>query len=432
MRKIKTDLILRCCILAAIIGSISACAKNSPVKLSFASVGNNALYIDIAKAASGKYVVTQISNVSGMIKLNDLSPAFNTGDIACAGGGQFDSFLNIPDCVKLEENFRTMKMNIGAYKTQWYRYSAFDAGAYTKAVNEALSSSQLNREVIIRDYDSYVQTYQTKARSMFELQKKRYNDNWKNTLVVFQVRDDSGFYRDELKSSLINLSSEVKLASGPLPYKDNTSGSETAFRELYASAEKKLAKYEADLNKYADNFTVSLPSVKALFENIGYTASLPATANIRNIDGGQVVPIEVVIESKKISKQISNMYPEFSLSDNTITLSFNGRSLVIHNLSDGFVKVSSISVYYNQIISTTNYDQNKIIQLPPRSKMKDPIGIAQLASSEMQSAANMNMTAEQAKRDKLRFGFAVNYSISGKDKTLFSEKEYSLESILSK
>lgn len=333
-------------LLVTVIASTTACGfgpKQGPVELpTYRVIGNNPLFIDIEKNSAGEYVVPRFSNVTGMVKLNDLSPILETKDVACAGKKQFNSFLNVPECTKLKETFRDMKMNIGAYETPWYRYSTFDGATFTQAMNDALRNSKIDRQALLDSYDAYIQSSQDKAKSLYEQRKKQYEDIWSRIRFDFQIKDKSGYYSNELHNTMQSKISRTG-GNGPRPYVNNFTGSKEDFLDLLTKGDKQLKDYEMELRNSAESYNVATYKLKLAFEEKGYKIVMADTMDIRATDENMVVPVEITIESKSFSK----IYPPFTAKDKHVTLEFDGGKLAISNLSADYVKIMSVSVYYD-------------------------------------------------------------------------------------
>lgn len=414
-------------VLLMLAGIISSCGfgpRTVPITLTYPVVGKSPLYIDIGKDAAGKYQVIRISNEKGMIKLNDLYPTFNTKDVACSTGTQFNAILNVPECKNREETFRTMKMYAGGYQTSEYMYTTFNTSAYSTAVNEAIKNSNLNREAVLQEYDRYVQNYHEPAGQAYDKYSKLYSDNVKRIKYVFKVEDRSGYYSEALNEELPGKT--VIISKGPVRYLDIYTGSQSDLRGFYANAEKRLAEYVATQSKASDNITISLSDAKRFLESRGYVVSMPGSIDARSTNGNVAAVAEIVVEARRFN----NVYPQFSAEDKKLGLVFDGRKVTLRNLSDDFIKVLSISVYYDKIIGTLTLHQGSEMQLPPRSVLANTVDIESLVTNDIRRAATRTVTKAAARKDKLTFGFAVKYSDGNNEKTLFSSKEIDLQSVI--
>lgn len=120
--------------------------------------------------------------------------------------------------------------------------------------------------------------------------------------------------------------------------------------------------------------------------------------------------------------------PVFDNGNTAISVHFDGDKLIITNKTTEFITVKTVSTYYNNQISTLK-DANK--EYAPESTDRDGILKYLLFSNDMnKSGEYIFKDQEKVKLGSTTFGFAIKYSINGKDYNLYKVNTYQNSSLI--
>ncbi|NPB08637.1 MAG: hypothetical protein GXN96_06890 [Aquificae bacterium] len=128
-----------------------------------------------------------------------------------------------------------------------------------------------------------------------------------------------------------------------------------------------------------------------------------------------------------LHKKFVNVFPKYKAEDEIIGVYSDGSSFVFTNKTDKYVKVTIISVYYNDSIAVTPL--HKPIEMAPYSRTK-PFKIDGFVNSEILKLSTYNLTKEKALNTNFLFGVAVKYVFLNQEKTLYSSRTYNLYRVL--
>lgn len=427
------------------------------------------LYGELQKV-DGKYVYSSISDNAGGNYAANIESMTKAGAVRPSSGcmnfifGLAGDCYNTDDFYKSHFDFGATLMGYGATMGLMPVFTlfgvfgnkdVFDAEAFTKACQEATINSGVNVQQAIDKYDDYLKTANQLTSKYIDYGNTSYSkldDKYLSKYNIFydslrlnpKLIDDSGFNKDE---NLLNaLNRQVKITKNPLPSRPLTS---KTYYSRFSSEPSKIfstldglitsaqAQFEADLSKlnkdvaqYEEELKTGTKDVKIVHSSqvkVGeYTIdiSVPETVEYSNNVG---IPVRYVIKSK----DFHSVFPRYSNEDNNIKVVSDGKDLRIVNKTKGFVQIKTVSVYYNNDISTFSFPN--ALELAPEAT-KTGLSLADLCNGKVASDAEYpEMTAATAKKVTLNYGLAVKYSIIDQniDKTLYSNSSYNLYKVLS-
>jgi len=177
-----------------------------------------------------------------------------------------------------------------------------------------------------------------------------------------------------------------------------------------------------DLNNIG--FTVLISPVTSDFD----VAIEPKNYNLKfNAEGYLLKPAITII-----SKSFKNIYPVYANEDAAIRMEFDGNDEIrFINKTNNFIQIKSISIYYNDEISTSNLSTP--IELPPRAITKEYLSVNKYVLSNVKKFTNYkDMTRDNAANRLISFGFAIKYKLSDQniDKSLYKQNNYNLLQVL--
>lgn len=122
-----------------------------------------------------------------------------------------------------------------------------------------------------------------------------------------------------------------------------------------------------------------------------------------------------------VDKVKFNYLPEYFFNkDKSISIEVNNKSMNIVNLTNNYINIESVSMYYNDNIKTI---KNLNLKLPPQSVEKN----YNISSLEHY---NNKLIEVKSKNQKVNYGFAISYYNQDVDKrnTLYKTKNYTINS----
>jgi len=402
MRQIMKFLILAFLILSSLLG----CATSTPRQISVKTEGgieHNVIigYRDQSSLPSGYHVLIEEGNSGWFINkisekpilnrqnskqeilyineaLNYVQPYFEKVEVF--NGITFECTPLLDDKRSYTPcNSRLMTVNVGMSIGKNIISAVTTLGLASgthKAIDtEKISNiiQQTNLITKIREYQQHCDTSKQNALSFMD------------KIVVFpQIVDKSGFYSDD---KIVNINKKIN-SSLDCPI---------------------------DLNKI--EYLVSINLVETKFK----AKIEPSSYVLRyNAEGYQLKPVVTIH-----ARDFVGIYPPYTHEDEYLRIEFDGKLIRFINKTNRYVKIKSITVYYNKDVF--NIETSR--ELPPESFNNYPL----VTSDNIQQNSNyFNLTVETAKKTFLSFGFAIKYTLVEQniDRTLYKINEYNLYSAL--
>lgn len=408
----------------------------------FDYMGNNKLYANI-EIIDGKYYLSNINNVKGDYLLNDLSPTFAIDEQDCGKWSYNTPYEDegIP-CDYKETHFRELKSRKGdtiarnAFLTVAslgtgvvkmaalginYKYSYFDEEKYRQGITEAFTNAGIDRKDLLEAYDKWLNGANRFAE-MYNNYFSRYNELGKNITLKPNIIDKSGYYNNE------DITKLVVLNQNPIPEKNvnNIDLQAKQVMEYFKSQDLQIQNYEKNLSELTSFYYLSF-NKNGSFNKYNYTIEAPESVKAMNTK--QTIPYTLTLNNASFGR----VYPYCTISDKNITLASDGKKIDFENNTKEFIQIHSISLYLNDDIKTLVLGEP--IELPPHSKTKKPIDISQVYDYKMVNILDQNnITAEQAKKKNITYGFAVKYRMVEQniDKTLYKTNIFNIHELLKK
>jgi len=293
-------------------------------------------------------------------------------------------------------------------------------GIDTKKITQIIEQTDLLEKV--RLYDSLIER--------FQLEEKEYYNFVSNISInVKRIEDKTRLFL--IKPNDVNLSKKiirVEIVNLPKDFDENFDKySQEDIRRLFANKKIELQPYVINpILKDCHYCTLrcfgivpqNYSKVKILYNNQNYTPfQLNIPVIINSCDLINPYPSNFVVKDKNLSIKV-------------LSLDRTGMKLLIKNMTTSYVKISSVTLYYNNKV--LNVD-NLNIELPPQS-LKENVYIPgigfyflpfQVKEFKRISKDNLNFHV-------FTFGLAVKYNIvvTNIEKTLYKVNTYNLATIL--
>ncbi len=349
------------------------------------------------------------------IRLNNLSPAFNTAlEKDCELGTTIVGELHVkPTCKTLNPAlFRVDRMTGGqqvekAITTVWTAGTmgtsrtttvGVDAQAYRHAVGEAVSALGMDRAEVVRAFTALNAERTSIEQSNAGLRAR--------ARPRVEVIDASGFYT----AGSVDFSGDVEVKAPHLEdIADIPLGGKLSRGDLEAAFDSGARR------AWTSNHQLfTLTCAAGMKQSFNFTMECPATANADELVAG--IPVTVHV----LSKVVTHLIPRaFVARDKVLTISLDGNGIQLVNDSNDFVTVTSVTVYY----SGKTYTIEAPHPLPPHSKLERPLDLYEFRR-HLPGADRPTLTYADAAQSAINFGLAARYTRNSNTATVYREEQY--------
>jgi hypothetical protein len=407
---------------------LSACAGKSPrtsiEERPAARLGDQPAFARLERTPQG-FRFTELAfstppSDQAWINLNSLAPVFSTEtEEGCAVGAGLLGLPKAKPCSTLDPTkFRVDKMD-GAQKfakaiTTAVTYGTtgtarltnveFDREAYKAAVAEAEVALGLTRKEVLEAVDGIHDEWTSLRNS--------YLTDHRSIKPEVNVLDRSGFFKEGLIDFTQNVSVTPRALTNPQSLDRLRIVSPLSQAALSQHLETKLRSL---WQEQASSYRVVCSNTARGGFTIRMTCP-PSVGRSKELASTFTVSAEI------LSRSFSRALPKtFEAADTRLRASFNSEVVTLKNLTNSFITVDAISVYYQGQISTKS---KLAITLPPQSDSK-PLSLSEYFQS-LPSIGRRETTASESARRSIRFGLAVKYETQSQGQfTLFRETETS-------
>jgi len=354
-----------------------------------------------------KFYFKEISNNHGDVLLNDVTPLFDINEQDC-GTWEFNkpSRNNNKYCDYTNTHFRDTAISksnsfVGTVGTMGtsvlmglnYRYSYFKAEDFRTGVASAFVNSSFDRETLLNKYDKWL------------IESKKYTAEKDAIKFKAIAIDKTGFYTEKTSNEILSTIGIKTNSYFTLPPESVID---------YLSSPSNL-EYELD---YKNNIKIN-----------GFDVDLSAVKKIPFGKHRSVVPVDILVKSK----DFGIVFPPYEVKDQYLDAQFNGRQLIFNNMTKSFIRIMSLSIYHDKAVNTISLGELSEAEIAPETQILTPISVDKLISDKIRASATYNnITAEEAMKITVNFGFAIKYRVveQNVDKTMYVVKKYNLYNIL--
>ena len=415
-------------------------------------VGEKPVFGHLVNNKDGSWVFKTItasdepSDTAYLVRLNDLTPAFDTRVAECVPQVYPASHRCNPANPFRDEDSGVLDKIIngsialgtaGQITDITYAYeTTFDESDFNRAVDEALLNTGLDRHRLI----SLVTTYEAEHRSaMTELALVAEQAEALQSAaprVTLDIRPTiSGlaeYYEGDIDfAQLIDLE---PIDDGPTPAGQLEAAAilPCEARQCVRDAQDALAtlRYTVQQNKeqYAARMRPSSRTYRVRCDMVGYgpyrlVAECPEEIEV--IDESPVVlPIDVVV----LSRDFDGLYPDFDIDDPNLAVSIDGHEITYINSTNEYLTITAHTVYYNSQVHTTPLP----IDIPPGISVTRDMREFVSQAIDIESAYSQ-MTPDKAAGASFKFGFAVRYRLASQpdERTLHDLNTFNVGCVIS-
>ena len=396
-------------------------------------LGERPVYAHLVNERGGSWVFTTItasdaSIDSGyLVRLNDLTPAFDTRAAECTpqvypashrcsplhpfrdkDTGMLDKIINGGIAVGTAGKVTDISQT---YET------TFDDSAFNQAVDEALLNSGLDTER--RRLISLLDAYEQEAASAHvelsnmtqQLSASLNNINQVELEVLPSITGLTGYYQNDIDfAELIELTlvTDGNVPSVKLEQRDALP---CDARHCVAAAEDTLARLRQDIQSHRHRLS-SMMTPGARVYDVScdtsvyghYLLSLACPEQVIVAGHGTVeLPINVTI----LSRDFEKLFPDIDLADDRLRISVENQSVTFTNTTDEYITLTAQTIYYNSSVNTTSLP----IDIPPGISVTRNIDEFLSQSIGIESSYRQ-MTPDKAAGTSFQFGVAVRYRVA--------------------
>jgi hypothetical protein len=415
-------------------------------------VGNEPVFGHLVNNKDGSWVFKTITasdeppDSAWLVRLNDLSPAFDTRVAECVpqvypaahrcnpanpfrdeDSGVLDKIINGGIAIGTAGQITDITY---AYET------TFDETDFNHAVDEALLNTGLDRHRLISLVTTYEIERHDAAQELAAAAEQAEALRTAAPRVTLDIQPTiSGlvrYYQGDIEfGQLIDLE---PADDGPAPSGEVEAAAilPCEARKCVRAAEDALENLRYDVRQNKEQIAAGMRPRSRIYrvrcDMVGYgpyrlAADCPEEIEVAG-EATAVLPIDVVI----LSRDFDELYPDFDIDDPNLAVSIDGTQLTYVNSTDEYLTVTAHTVYYNSQAHTTALP----IDIPPgisvtrdmREFVSQAIGIESTYSQ---------MTPDKAAGASFKFGFAVRYRLASQpdERTLHDLQTFNVGCVIS-
>jgi len=319
----------------------------------------------------------------------------------------------------------TMGMAAGSHETTY----VYDDEAYRKALQEAVGTSWFTperRAAIFRDYEA-ITAANHKAFESLKLEhavvKSRYGSRYGQAVTLELVtKDESGFWT-QADDRAIKISTQAPPLAAPesLPFIDRYLAN--FGRNADSLIAEMLGAYAVQTEKLRKDWALPKQFTFSCSYNDSYHVTIDCPSPKTYNDQPIRVIVPVTVHSKK---EYQLFFPRMSKTDENVKVTVSEEGVVAENLTNAFLTVDVISLYWNGRISTK---PDVKIELPPHGVMRSPYALREFDLKYLEGAQPFvlrDVTRKKLADTHASAGFAMKYRIIDQNitKTVYIEKPF--------
>jgi hypothetical protein len=411
-------------------------------------MGTQAIYAHLVNNKDGSWIFKTItasdepSDSSYLVRLNDLTPAFDTRVAECTPQVYTESHRCNPANPFRDEDSGVLDKIInssiavgtaGKIKDISYGYeTTFDEPAFNRAVDEALLNSDLDQRRLISLLSTYAEELRNARAELQAASEGLYALRADAGQLELEIQPNVGglteYYQGDIDfTQLVDLEASddtlppaVELQATPI---------------LPCDARKCIAAADAAISALRFNLRTNMESIAAgtrpstrvyqvrcdmrSYDSYLLQADCPAQLVVADNQPARL-PIDVAI----LSRDFDDLYPNFEIADAELRVSIDGNTVTFANTTNEYLTLSAQTVYYNSSVHTTAMP----IDIPPGISVTRDLQDFVSQSIDIESRY-LQMTPDKAKGASFRFGFAVRYQLASQPeaRTLHSVDTYNVD-----
>ena len=440
----------------------AACSSNpqsEPVQTADTSpaggffMGERPVYAHLVNERGGSWVFTTITASDApfdsgyLVRLNDLTPAFDTRTAECTpqvypashrcspvhpfrdkDTGMLDKIINGGIAVGTAGKVTDISQT---YET------TFDESAFNQAVDEALLNSGLDSERrrligLLEAYEQEAASADAELSDMTQqLSASRNSTNQIELEVQPVITGHTGYYQDDIDFAELVELTLVTDGNVPAVKLEKRDALPCDARHCVAAAENTLSALRRDIRSQSQRLSSMMSPGARVYDvrcektvSGHYLLSLACPEQVIVSGHGTVeLPVNVTI----LSRDFEHLFPDIDLADDRLRVSVEHQSLTFTNTTDEYITLTAQTIYYNSSVNTTSLP----IDIPPGISVTRSIDEFVSQSIDIESSYRQ-MTPDKAAGTSFQFGVAVRYRIASDpdEKTLHDIQSFTVGCVI--
>ena len=416
-------------------------------------VGARPVYAHLVNERGGSWVFTTVTasdaaiDTGYLVRLNDLTPAFDTRAAECTPQVYPESHRCSPlhpfrDKTKgMLDKIISGSIAVGTAGkvtdiSQTYE-TTFDESAFNRAVDEALVNSGLDteRRQLISLLDAWHEEEESARVELSNMKQQLSATRSSNNRVALDVQPGidglTAYYQNDIDfAELVEL---TLVAEGDVPTirlgKQDTLPCDA--RHCMAAAESALSALRQDIASHRERLSAVMAPGARIYDvrcdetmHGQYLLAISCPEQIV-VSGDE--PVDLPIKVTILSRDFERLYPSFDLADERLRVSIARRSVTFTNATDEYITLTAQTVYYNSKVHTTSLP----IDIPPGISITR--NIDEFVSQSIDIESNYRqMTPDKAAGASFQFGVAVRYRVASDpdEKTLHHVQAFNVGCVI--
>jgi hypothetical protein len=410
-------------------------------------LGTSDVYANLISERGGSWAFTTVAGSDAyfekgyMVRLNDLSPAFDTRVAECMpqvypeghrcspthpfrdkDSGMLDKIINGSIAVGTAGKVTNIKQT---YETE------FNEAEFNRAVDEGLVNTGLDVDrrqlvALIEKYDAEVTSARLELSQLTAQMSETRNRADRVELEVQPTMNGlTAYYQDDIDfTQLVDLS----VADG-VEKRAFSLGKESILpcdaRRCTTKAQSAMASLQQEMQGQREWLAEMTEPTNRVYnvhcDNVSYGDYLLDTECPAQVVVSPGTPTALQIGVTILSRDFGQLYPSLDLADDHLRVTIEGQSVTFSNLTPAYVTLTAETLYYNSIAHNTEIP----IDLAPGISVTKDMGEFASQVIDIESSYRQ-MTPDKAAGASFQFGFAVRYRVSSQpeEQTLHDLQTY--------
>jgi hypothetical protein len=414
-------------------------------------VGARPVYAQLANNKDGSWAFRTVTesdaspDTAYLVRLNDLTPAFDTRVVECAPQIYPEAHRCNPANPFRDEESGVLEKIVngsiavgtgGKIKDITYSYkTTFDEIAFNRAVDEALLNSGLDRRRLISLLAAYDQELR-EARAELQAARQRMEalrSGYDQVELKIQpaISGLTDYYQDDIDFARLVELEAIDATTPELTELEATAILPCDARACVASANAALEALRLSLKSGREQIAAGTrPSSRTYRVHCGVTSHAGYLLDMKCPEELSVVdnePVLLPVSATILSRDFDDLYPAFNIAGPDLDVHIDGQAVTFANTSSEYLTISAQTVYYNSAVHTTTLP----IEIPPGISVSRELDefVSQAIGIE---SRYLQMTPDKASGASFRFGFAVRYRLAsqGEARTLHEMATFNVDCVI--
>ena len=416
-------------------------------------VGSRPVYAHLVNERGGSWVFTTVTSSDAyvdsgyLVRLNDLTPAFDTRAAECTpqvypashrcspvhpfrdkDTGMLDKIINGSIAVGTAGKVTDISHT---YET------TFDESAFNQAVDEALVNSGLDteRRRLISLLDAHEQEAASARDELSNMTRALSDSRSVNNRVELDIQPSvdglTGYYQDDIDFDELVELALVTESGVPEIKLEKQDALPCDARHCIAAAESAMAALRRDIRTHRERLSAMMSPGARIYdvrcEQTVYDQYLLSVACPQQVIVSGDDPAEIPLSVTILSRDFGQLYPRFDLADERLRITIEQGSVTFSNATDEYITLTAKTIYYNSKVNTTSLP----IEIPPGISIKRSIDEFVSQSIDIESNYRQ-MTPDKAAGASFQFGVAVRYRVASDtdEKTLHHVQTFNVGCVI--